>query len=150
MRAAVLYATFALSCADAEARKRKGPCADYFDIQENGANFTTVVDPDITEGLMSTMFRTFIHHSGPGSKCLSPGPPSGCHRYYVVHYANCAASCPLTDGSAAGLAGSVDVDRFDRGNGMLKACASCVTSVSIACYGAPASAPVKCACPGSQ
>lgn len=147
----------ALSCCAAKAhtvhtkaRAGKGPCTDYFDIEDGQGNYTTVVDPDITAGLMSTMFKTFIHHSGPGSACKSPGPPSGCHRYYVVKYTNCSAGCPLTDGSAQGLAGNIDdTDAFDRANGMLKACAACATSVNIECYGAPADEPVKCACPGA-
>ena len=129
----------------------KGPCTDYFGPVDAGGNFTTVVDPDITTGLMSTSFETFIHHSGPSSKCLSPGPPGGCHRYYVVHYSGCDASCPLTDGTAAALAGNRDTGGvFDRANGMLKSCGACATEVKIECYGAPADDPVKCACPGSD
>ena len=99
------------------------------------------------------MFATFIHHSGPGSQCISPGPPSGCHRYYVVHYASskCYATCPLINGKAASLAGNVDSDGvFDRANGMLKACGSCAEKVTIACYKSPATDPIKCACPGSD
>jgi NADPH2:quinone reductase len=128
----------------------KGPCTDYFGPVDS-SGFTTVVDPDITAGLMSTQFETFIHHSGPSSKCLSPGPPSGCHRYYVVHYSGCNSSCPLTDGSAASLAGNRDTGGvFDRGNGMLKSCGACAKEVQVKCYGAPADAPVKCPCPGSD
>ena len=44
----------------ARLKSSKGPCTDYFNITDSGDEYTTVVDPDITAGLMSTMFKTFI------------------------------------------------------------------------------------------
>lgn len=83
----------------------------------------------------------------------APGPPEGCHRYIVVEYAiaSCPASCPLVDGSAKSLAGRKDPDEnFDRANGVLKACKACAVGAKLACWHAPASEPVKCACPGAD
>ena len=66
----------------------------------------------------------------------------------VVIYDNCNGNCTL-NGSAAVLAGHIDVNgTFDRGNGVLKACSSCVKDAWIKCWAAPANAPVPCVCPG--
>ena len=127
----------------------KGPCTDYFGPVDVGTNMTTVADTDVTEGFPFAS-KTFIHHTGPGSVCLSPGPPQGCHRYYVATYSGCTAGCPLADGTAKDLAGNIDTNGvFDRANGILQGCASCVKDVQLKCFGAPASDPVPCACPGS-
>ena len=127
----------------------KGPCQDYFGPMDDAGNLTTVVDPDVTQGFPFA-YKTFVHHTGPSSQCLSPGPPLGCHRYYVVQYRGCALPCPLADGSAARYAGAIDKDgHFDRANGVLKSCAACARSVDIQCFQAPASEPTRCSCPGS-
>jgi hypothetical protein len=145
---AVKPALLALWCF-ADVGEAKGPCEDYFGPMDSAGNLTTVVDPDVTEGFPFA-YSTFVHHSGPGSVCFSPGPPKGCHRYYVVQYRNCDLPCPLADGSASKYAGARDDDgRFDRANGILRACAACATSVEIQCFHAPASEPVRCACPGA-
>ena len=39
---------------------------------------------------------------------------------------------------------------FDRASGVLKACSDKVSSFEVFCYGAPASDPVECICPGSK
>ena len=130
----------------------KGPCTDYFGPVDATPNVTTVIDPDVTQGFPFA-FDTFVHHSGPGSACFAPGPPAGCHRYYVVDYdlASCSATCPLADGSAKSLAGKKDTEgNFDRANGVLKACKECAVGAKMACYQAPSSEPVKCACPGAD
>jgi hypothetical protein len=128
----------------------KGPCETYFGPMDAAGNVTTVVDPDVTEGFPFA-YKTFVHHSGPGSVCYSPGPPNGCHRYYIVQYRDCNLPCPLADGSAAKYAGALDTDgHFDRANGVLLACAGCARSVEIQCFHAPASEPVRCACPGTS
>ena len=130
----------------------KGPCQNYFGTAVT-TGVTTVVDPDITAGFPSTM-GTFVHHVGdPSTLCVSPGPPGGCHRYYVASYdmKACPASCPLKAGSGAPVAGKLDVnDAFDRANGLLKECAACAKNVTIACWHAPADEPVRCSCPGSE
>ena len=134
------------------ASAKKGPCTDYFGPVDQDGNLTTVVDPDVMEGFPFAT-KTFVHHVGPNSVCLSPGPPEGCHRYYIVSYeaTKCPSDCPLVDGTGAKLAGKMDTSGlFDRANGMLLSCAACATGASIACWHAPANAPVHCACPGSD
>jgi rubredoxin len=133
----------------------KGPCTDYFgpDVDSNATTGTlwTVADTDVHEGFPFGN-ETFVHHSGPHSECFSPGPPKGCHRYYVASYeaSKCGASCPLVGGGARGLAGNIDTKgAFDRASGVLKGCFDCLLAVKIACYAAPADAPVSCTCPGS-
>ena len=127
-------------------------CEDYFgDIEDQDGTVTTVVDPDVTEGWPFARL-TFVHHSGPGSACLSPAPPKGCHRYYVATYttSECPSTCPLITGTAANFTGKRDLDgRFDRANGILSACAECAASVSLVCWRAQAKDPQRCACPGA-
>lgn len=95
--------------------------------------------------------QTFVHHSGPGSVCKPPGPPVGCHRYYVATYSDaCTSSCPLVTGAAKSLAGNMDTTgAFDRASGVLKGCFDCLKSVEIHCWAAPADEPVSCVCPGA-
>lgn len=132
------------------APSKKLPCEHYFGPVDVGGNITTVVDPDVTEGFPFS-FKTFVHHAGPTSECHAPGPPAGCHRYYVVTYRKCSQPCPLADGSAARLVGTIDTaELFDRANGILKACAACAVSASITCWHAPAADPVRCVCPGTS
>ena len=133
----------------------KGPCSQYFGADVNSAATSgvlyTVADTDVHDGFPFGD-ATFIHHSGPGSACKAPGPPKGCHRYYVASYesARCASSCPLIDGRAKALAGTMDTGgAFDRSAGVLRGCAGCVTSVAIRCWAAPGSNPVPCRCPGA-
>eukprot|EP01052_Picozoa_sp_SAG31_P038525 SAG31_NODE_5168_length_2702_cov_2.425663_1_plen_355_part_00 len=133
----------------------KGPCTQYFgeDVDSNSTTETlwTVADVDVHAGFPIGN-ETFIHHSGPNSECHSPGPPAGCHRYYVASYdaARCASTCPLLDGHAKSLAGSIDVDGvFDRAAGVLKGCFDCVIDVQVTCWGAPADMPRACRCPGA-
>jgi len=96
--------------------------------------------------------ETYMHHTGPGSACVAPGPPAGCHRYYVAQYdaAKCTPPCVLHGGAKA-LAGNMDKAgadaAFDRASGVLKTCFGCLKSVAISCWAAPADAPVKCPCP---
>lgn len=135
----------------AERASGKGPCQKYFG-NEVLSGATTVLDPDVHEGFPFG-FESFIHHVGKGSVCISPGPPQGCHRYYVVSYDStaCPASCPLINGQGPSMAGKIDANHsFDRANGILKACAACAKNVTIACWHAPASEPVRCSCPGSR
>lgn len=109
-----------------------------------------MLDPDVTEGFPHG-FLSFVHHAGPGSVCIPPGPPVGCHRYFVVTYSDgCDPFCPLVTGEAAALAGKRDLaGNFDRGNGVLLACRDCVKGVSVTCWAAPALEPVQCSCPGA-
>lgn len=135
----------------------RGPCADYFGAAvQNPAVLSTVIDPDVTKGFPFG-HETFVHYSGPRSRCIAPSPPQGCHRYFVASYGSpqsCAATepgCALigTDGAAA-LAGNMDTDGlFDRGTGVLKSCAACLQGVTIHCWQAPADEPVACGCPGT-
>ena len=132
----------------------KGACTAYFgkDVDSNATTGTlwTVADVDVHMGFPFGN-ETFIHHSGPGSECHSPGPPAGCHRYYVASYeaSKCTASCPLMNGNARGLAGNIDsTAAFDRAAGVLKGCFECLKHVEVSCWGAPADNPVKCKCPG--
>ena len=127
-----------------------GTCDQYFG--EHSEPFT-VFDPDGQSGFPSTdgKFAAFIHHAGPGTDCGRPGPPAGCHRYYVVEYADCdTATCPIASfGGGANLTFTHDpTGAFDRATGILRACVGCVTSVRLSCWHAPASDPVPCACPG--
>ena len=135
--------------------EKKGPCTDYFgsDVDSSSTTGTlwTVADVDVHAGFPFGN-ETFIHHAGPHSVCYAPGPPAGCHRYYVAQYdaATCDAACPLVNGKAAALAGTLDTTgAFDRAAGVLKGCFDCVLSVKVSCWGAPADAPVACACPGT-
>ena len=130
----------------------KGPCEDYFGPVDQHGLATTVLDPDVKLGFpYGTLSK--VHHAGPGTICAPPGPPNGCHRYYVANYApkQCPSACPLVDGSAKELAGQLDTSNaFDRATGILSSCAACVESVKMVCWGAPADEPVKCACPGAE
>ena len=134
----------------------KGPCEDYFG-KGVGSNSTegllwTVADTDVHAGFPFGN-ETFIHHSGPDSLCISPGPPAGCHRYYVASYAadRCTEECRLLGGRAERLAGTIDAaGAFDRGSGVLNGCMGCLTAVKISCWGAPADAPRPCPCPGTS
>ena len=135
------------------------PCAQYFGRSEaqawNSSVFTTIVDVDVFVGFPRGD-QTFVHHAGPTSVCIQPSPPTGCHRYYVAHYTGCTAPCALTTGDATELAGRMDdTGAFDRANGVLRSCASCLQQVSLYCLG-PSSPlpqyrnhPITCACPGS-
>jgi hypothetical protein len=135
--------------------EEKGPCTDYFgsSVDSTGTSGTlwTVVDVDVHDGFPFGK-ETFVHHAGPHSRCIPPGPPAGCHRYYVAQYDSqrCdPVSCPLANGNAAALAGTLDTaGAFDRAAGVLKGCFACVKSVEVSCWGAPTDAPVACACPG--
>lgn len=136
-------------------KNAKGPCTDYFgkDVNSNETAGTlwTVADVDVHVGFPKGN-ETFIHHSGPKSECHSPGPPAGCHRYYVASYeaAKCSTTCPLLNGQAHGLAGTIDTTgAFDRAAGVLRGCFECLTDVKVTCWGAPADAPVACTCPGA-
>ena len=133
----------------------KGPCTDYFgkDVDSNATTGTlwTVSDVDVHAGF-PTGNETFIHHSGPHSECHSPGPPAGCHRYYVASYdaSKCTSTCPLLNGKAQALAGTIDTTgAFDRAAGVLKGCFECLADVKVTCWGAPSTSPVACKCPGA-
>jgi hypothetical protein len=134
---------------------KKGLCTQYFGADVNSTSTSgvlyTVADTDVHDGFPFGD-ATFIHHSGPGSLCKAPGPPKGCHRYYVASYesARCASSCQLINGRAKKLAGTMDTGgAFDRSAGVLKGCEGCVQSVAIRCWAAPSSNPVPCRCPGA-
>ena len=137
--------------------EKKGPCTEFFgaDVDSNSTTGTlwTVADVDVHAGFPFGN-ETFIHHAGPHSVCYAPGPPAGYHRYYVAQYdaGKCdARDCPLVNGKAAALAGTLDTTgAFDRAAGVLKGCFGCVKSVKVSCWGAPAGAPVACACPGTS
>ena len=62
----------------------KPDCTYYFgsDVTDDSLQIT-VIDPDVTDGY-PTGDKTFMHHTGPNSACVSPGPPAGCHRYFKV------------------------------------------------------------------
>ena len=62
----------------------KPNCTFYFgsDVDDDSLQIT-VVDPDVAAGY-PLGDKTFMHHTGPGSACISPGPPAGCHRYFKV------------------------------------------------------------------
>eukprot|EP00466_Bigelowiella_natans_P000108 jgi/Bigna1/84802/estExt_fgenesh1_pg.C_10089 len=121
----------------------KPPCTFYFG-QDVTKSYTTVVDVDVPNGF-PTANLTFIHHSGPGSECLSPAPPKGCHRYYRVDYTE---DCkPLGDGSLVDLAGNIDSQGiFDRASGVLKGCETSVKNFQKYCFGPPTDSPEQCAC----
>jgi hypothetical protein len=58
----------------------KPPCEHYFGTNTTDPSLqVTVVDPDVHNGFPFAN-ETFMHHTGVGSLCLSPGPPVGCHR----------------------------------------------------------------------
>ena len=135
----------------------KGSCANYFGgAVQDPTVLTTVIDPDVFSGFPFGNL-TFIHHSGPDSQCISPGPPRGCHRYFVASYGTArsceavAPGCALVGADrAAALAGTMDgADLFDRGTGVLKSCAACLQGVDVRCWHAPATEPVRCNCPGT-
>ena len=52
----------------------KGPCTDYFGPVDVGGTVTTVLDPDVPSGFPTGRLGK-VHHSGPDSVCLPPGPP---------------------------------------------------------------------------
>ena len=134
-------------------------CGHYFGRSEaqtwNSSVFTTIVDVDVFVGFPRGE-QTFVHHAGPTSVCIQPSPPTGCHRYYVAQYTGCMAPCALSTGDATALAGRMDSSgAFDRANGVLRSCASCLQQVSLYCLG-PSSPlpqyrnhPIACACPGT-
>ena len=135
------------------------PCARYFGPLEahtwNSSTLTTIVDVDVFVGFPRGD-QTFVHHAGPTSACVRPTPPVGCHRYYVAQYVGCTAPCALSTGNVTALAGRMDTTgAFDRANGVLQSCASCLHGVSLYCLG-PSSPlpeyrdqPISCACPGT-
>ena len=108
----------------------KPDCQHYFgsDVTDG---LKTVVDVDVFTGY-PTGNLTFVHYSGPGSKCASPSPPKGFHRYYKVTY---SSECADKIASVKDLAGSIDTNgAFDRASGVLKGCFDYVTSFSQYCY----------------
>jgi len=134
----------------------KGPCSDYFgEGTDDGDALITVIDPDNgqTQGTTDTCSKnnvpapcTFVHFSGPGSTCLSPGPRDDfCHRYMKVTYSKCP---PLEEETAFDWAVSVDVKgRFDTTTGVLIECKDFVTSKEVTCWTYPKEEPVPCDCP---
>eukprot|EP00994_Dinema_validum_P004251 NODE_2289_length_726_cov_92.429838_g1852_i0.p1 GENE.NODE_2289_length_726_cov_92.429838_g1852_i0~~NODE_2289_length_726_cov_92.429838_g1852_i0.p1 ORF type:complete len:171 (-),score=50.64 NODE_2289_length_726_cov_92.429838_g1852_i0:213-668(-) len=129
----------------------KPACNAYFGEGTDGS-LSTVVDPTIIgpnanpycEMNNLTAPCTFIHYSGPASKCISPGPPDVgiCHRYIKTTY----SACPALTTSGAGWAGNIDKpNRFFR-TGVLKGCENNVLSQFLSCWTAPADNPVPCNC----
>jgi hypothetical protein len=62
----------------------KPNCTYYFGKDADDEHLEiTIVDVDVSDGYPDGNI-TFVHRSGAGSTCISPGPPSGCHRYFKV------------------------------------------------------------------
>lgn len=97
---------------------------DYFGAGTcEGKAHITIADVDVpalfcdTKSLPSPC--TFVHLSGPGSKCVTPTPPDACHRYYKITYDERCKELNLL----ADLAGSLDTKgQFDPMTGVLKKC----------------------------
>ncbi|GAB5360952.1 hypothetical protein AAMO2058_000672500 [Amorphochlora amoebiformis] len=123
----------------------KGDCESFFGALNSTDMLITVSDVDVFDGFPYAN-ETFVHYAGPGSECISPAPPKGCHRYYRVTYSpDCLA---ISSGLLRPLSGTIDTQEIiDRASGVIKGCGEHVINWSQFCYGAPAEDPIKCNCP---
>jgi len=125
-------------------------CQHYFGADTNRTGLLiTVVDLDVRTGYPLGQ-NTMVHHSGPYSRCFSPGPPFGVHRYVKTYYSRCAALQDGPDGAHVSWTGNSDTEgRFSRTTGVLLQCAGHVVGREVTCWMPPASAPVQVDCPNT-